>query len=232
MRKSFGRRGFTLIELLVVIAIIAILAAILFPVFAQAREKARTSSCSSNLKQIGLAQLMYDQDFDETSHPPAINPGAPGGGCSGCFQGGESGFRVSQCGWACAWAPNSSYIKNQQVWACPSRGDCGARPIGQWRSYGWNRGTENAKLGSFRFPAQTCMYSESAWSIAWLPIHRGCCGSNANLQRPDLYPHFIGRPHTGGANMVFWDGHVKWIKPEGLPLDDGYAENKGIYFEN
>ena len=59
------RRGFTLIELLVVIAIIAILAAILFPVFAKAREKARSASCESNLKQISLAVLMYAQDYDE-----------------------------------------------------------------------------------------------------------------------------------------------------------------------
>ena len=61
-----GRRGFTLIELLVVIAIIAILAAILFPVFAKAREKARQSSCQSNLKQLGLAFAQYHQDYDET----------------------------------------------------------------------------------------------------------------------------------------------------------------------
>ncbi|MGC4047809.1 MAG: DUF1559 domain-containing protein [Armatimonas sp.] len=64
-----NRRAFTLIELLVVIAIIAILAAILFPVFAQAREKARQSTCLSNLKQLGLAAMMYTQDYDETLHP-------------------------------------------------------------------------------------------------------------------------------------------------------------------
>src|SRR5437660_5346619 len=63
------RRGFTLIELLVVIAIIAILAAILFPVFAQAREKARQASCMSNLKQFGVATQMYTQDYDETLFP-------------------------------------------------------------------------------------------------------------------------------------------------------------------
>jgi len=77
MHRSRGSRGFTLIELLVVIAIIAILAAILFPVFAQAREKARQTSCISNLKQIGLATLMYAQDYDETYpngwHPDGIN---------------------------------------------------------------------------------------------------------------------------------------------------------------
>jgi prepilin-type N-terminal cleavage/methylation domain-containing protein len=63
------RRGFTLIELLVVIAIIAILAAILFPVFAQAREKARSAACLSNLKQVGMATRMYSQDYDEVLVP-------------------------------------------------------------------------------------------------------------------------------------------------------------------
>ena len=84
-----SNRGFTLIELLVVIAIIAILAAILFPVFAQAREKARQTSCLSNMKQVGLGLLMYTQDYDEqfpradytlpVGTPSPLNPGATGG---------------------------------------------------------------------------------------------------------------------------------------------------------
>ena len=74
--RPTARRGFTLIELLVVIAIIAILAAILFPVFAKAREKARQASCASNLKQIGIATMQYVQDNDETYYPHRLNCGA------------------------------------------------------------------------------------------------------------------------------------------------------------
>jgi len=72
--RTRSRSGFTLIELLVVIAIIAILAAILFPVFAQAREKARQASCESNEKQIGLAITQYVQDYDETYMPATLSP--------------------------------------------------------------------------------------------------------------------------------------------------------------
>jgi prepilin-type N-terminal cleavage/methylation domain-containing protein len=101
----FKRRGFTLIELLVVIAIIAILAAILFPVFARAREKARQASCQSNEKQIALAVLMYAQDYDEMLIPqwiPDLSANPP-----------------YQC-WPDVVAP---YIKNSQVFLCPSNKD-------------------------------------------------------------------------------------------------------------
>src|ERR1035438_9360122 len=106
------RRGFTLIELLVVIAIIAILAAILFPVFAKAREKARTSACSNNAKQIGVAFLQYVQDFDE-KYPPYDTDTVSG-----------------RYGWVMLIQP---YIKSTQVFVCPSD----TAPANQAASGGW-----------------------------------------------------------------------------------------------
>src|SRR5471032_1752630 len=97
------RKGFTLIELLVVIAIIAILAAILFPVFARARENARRASCQSNLKQIGLGMLQYAQDYDER---------IPFGVFAGYGNSLPDGI-----GWA---GPLYPYLKSAQIFVCPS----------------------------------------------------------------------------------------------------------------
>ncbi len=110
-QPSFDRRGFTLIELLVVIAIIAILAAILFPVFAQAREKARQTSCLSNLKQIGLALIMYSQDYDE-AFPSVIAQQSQDGGCAPNLE-----WYALGGGWTTLANP---YIKNGQIFRCPS----------------------------------------------------------------------------------------------------------------
>ena len=124
-RIVFRRQGFTLIELLVVIAIIAILAAILFPVFAQAREKARQTSCLSNMKQLGLGLNMYVQDYDETwpRNDDCINGGtvAPSGAPAtaiGCSTAPYFGDRINHYKW---WYWVYPYVKNTQILFCPSR---------------------------------------------------------------------------------------------------------------
>src|SRR5438105_732485 len=102
-----GRNGFTLIELLVVIAIIAILAAILFPVFARARDNARRSACQSNLKQIGLGVLQYVQDYDER---------LPLQGDDSCYTPSTTGFMDSTCSTPSALRSIQPYIKSTQVY--------------------------------------------------------------------------------------------------------------------
>src|SRR5262245_25024705 len=114
------RPGFTLIELLVVIAIIAILAAILFPVFAQAREKARAISCLSNTKQMGLALMQYCQDYDETN----VMNGYAGGGPQ----------------WPDLLQP---YIKNDGILVCPSSNKGNYNPSWNSRGADWDGWTTN-----------------------------------------------------------------------------------------
>jgi len=140
------RKGFTLIELLVVIAIIAILAAILFPVFAKAREKARAITCESNLKQIGLAFIMYTQDANE--HTPG---GTVGGNTA--------------TGWA---SQINGYIKASGAWKCP---DDTTQPVTTTAannggtvipiSYALNGNVNNLALAQFSAPASTVLNFEA-----------------------------------------------------------------------
>jgi prepilin-type N-terminal cleavage/methylation domain-containing protein/prepilin-type processing-associated H-X9-DG protein len=133
MNRSQSRSGFTLIELLVVIAIIAILAAILFPVFAQAREKARAASCLSNTKQLGLGVVMYVQDYDETF--PYWNWG-------NSWSGGSTTPNHFESLWFNAIYP---YVKNAQVYACPSANTHDT--LDQNEIWGWTNTTDVTQVG-------------------------------------------------------------------------------------
>src|SRR5436190_13511915 len=123
-RIRAAQTGFTLIELLVVIAIIAILAAILFPVFAQAREKARSISCLSNTKQISLAYAMYNQDYDEGFPATVTERQAPPGTPDTADARSPFSYRVLL----------QPYIKSQQVFKCPSAPNWPAPAPGAWWS--------------------------------------------------------------------------------------------------
>jgi len=214
-----GRHGFTLIELLVVIAIIAILAAILFPVFARAREKARQASCQSNEKQLTLGFLMYAQDYDER--------------LPGQITWTNSGTEYT---WHSKIFP---YIKNVPVYTCPSGPDQGAmnepavEPPGgdTWwvpdalngircgygynLALGWGYGhyPSGAALGQIQFPAETMLLGDNAHPVhaccgagerTWFPRRCGYCPAPADWQ-DEKYT-----AHSGGSNLGLVDGHVKW----------------------
>ena len=176
------RAGFTLIELLVVIAI---LAAILFPVFAKAREKARQSSCLSNLKQIGLAEMQYEQDYDEMTASYSSHPGS-----------------TAQYVWYDMLAP---YMKNTQLLKCPSGTGTGVSHYGpNITNVGTNGSTGQAYLycfrstANFQMPAETLLFSESS------------SGSYVRYNYPTAVQGLTS-PHNDGANVAFFDGHAKWM---------------------
>ena len=192
------RHGFTLIELLVVIAIIAILAAILFPVFARAREKARQSSCLSNTKQLALSVLMYVQDYDESFMFANLNP-------PGTY-------------WYVAAEP---YIKNAQIRVCPSKSNlaCGYGYNMDYLGYSWGTaGTQTTpiKLADIQSPAETVMLSDSN-SIYSFYGGRGSGGSpvydtnSYNGWDPNNPSGGAAFRHNDGSNHAFIDGHSKWL---------------------
>lgn len=208
MQKIVKARGFTLIELLVVIAIIAILAAILFPVFAKAREAARKTSCQSNEKQLGNAIAMYVQDYDERF--PIV----------------RSANLAAFSDWRGAIFP---YVKNLGVYQCPSNnstanpynGDCqtvtlapgvpqvyisygwatinGNNPVANGFSYGG--GAAGPSLAQIDAAADTLTVVESTTTCTdfceW-------CGGSAGPKPTD--------GHSGNSNFLFADGHVKALK--------------------
>jgi len=228
-------RAFTLIELLVVIAIIAILASILFPVFARARENARRASCSSNLKQIALGVIMYGQDYDE--HMPIVVGASADISESNPF------------GWADALQP---YLKSTQIFQCPS--DSVGPPSGsyatqvqnkQYSDYWINYQATNISQASFDAPSMTILLGDGDASLSGDPgVTNGYKGSSRYTStsrynssggaKVNTNPcSSAGRAsfrdatrHLEGANFAFADGHVKWEK--GLSGSDGY-ESQNVY---
>ena len=200
-RRNRRRRGFTLIELLVVIAIIAILAAILFPVFARARENARRAGCQSNLKQIGLGILQYTQDYDEKFPQMPNNDQAPLSNTSG-FLG--------------AIYP---YTKSYQLYRCPSVSAGGV----DTQSYPGNgaifriAGLNQAAIGTSYGVAGTIMVQEYNYTSEPKSILRPFGEVNVALRGQYWHNIAAGKEeysnnHFDGGNLLFVDGHVKWRK--------------------
>jgi prepilin-type N-terminal cleavage/methylation domain-containing protein/prepilin-type processing-associated H-X9-DG protein len=193
------KRAFTLIELLVVIAIIAILASILFPVFARARENARRASCMSNLKQIGLGAMMYVQDYDEKypilsylDSEQVVPPNGVG--------------TTNNC-WIFRLQP---YLKSSQLFNCPSstRAWTGDQNAAANTSYGANSmflqaGTA-VSMASVDKPSQTIMFGDSDGASPYTFFNYYYSGPSA--------VRYLSDRHLDGANIAFADGHVKWMK--------------------
>jgi len=207
------RSGFTLVELLVVIGVIAVITAMMFPVFAKAREKARTVVCASNLKQLGNALDMYTQDYDE------LLPGV----CLWDYAN-DVGY-----GYANVIYP---YVKSNQVYICPSAG----RPWGMrvWRlhcTYGYNSvlGCDEwwtgkwycsreigARIARVQRTAELAVLGETDWYFRANPPYGGCCpfsvdvycnpasGGQLNMRYFAINPR-----HIDGSNVLYVDWHVK-----------------------
>ena len=238
MSNRSARFAFTLIELLVVIAIIAILAAILFPVFARARENARRSSCQSNLKQIGLGIMQYMQDYDETVMPHWLGPDV--------FPGNIRWMDLTQ-----------PYVKSTQIFVCPSQSDA-KYTIGSATETGSYTGSsayfddatrtsmsivnsnELVKLSEMETPTTTFWVSDSSGYTPKrpegfeFPFTTADTLSLTTTQPPAItssaFPaRFLPFRHLDTINVLFCDGHVKSIKPAFL-LARGGTNNLYYHF--
>ncbi len=213
--KRFRTRGFTLIELLVVIAIIAILAAILFPVFAKARESARRASCASNLKQIGIGWMMYAQDYDER----VMRLSTAGGSKTFYWWGSWDGTKLRE---------NEGllfpYMKSSQINACPSFDNTLRAALGL-TGYAYNYSYLSpstyapptyaetpipVNLARIQAPSNTVCFADGA-GIDF--ADKKTLQGNTFLEPPSSnYPTFHAR-HNEMGNVLWADGHVKARKP-------------------
>jgi len=229
MKNERDDRAFTLIELLVVIAIIAILAAILFPVFAQAREKARQSACASNLKQIGTALMMYVQDYDETFPNRRYPP-----------YGTVAANDYDQNSWRSLIQP---YVRNAQILVCPSNpdkdtpswdpefrvsyagnfnngGPGNVAETGTGKGVFGNGGSPGVPLAAIARPSELISVTEIQ-SIPYVTfvVERGDLSYTWNAGKyngrtfNNVYISALFKGHSGMTNYVFTDGHVKALRP-------------------
>ena len=187
-------RGFTLIELLTVLAVLSILAVVLFPVFAQAREKARQASCLSNLRQIGIASLLYAQDADETLPPWQVNVLL-------YWVGGRTraGLPLDKSR-GLIWP----YLKSGAIQNCPSY--VGGRRLGG-TGYGMNILLDRAPLATLDRPTETLLFADAG--IPDFP-ERGKIGETIIIQPPYLWvpsPEMDFR-HQGATHIAWADSHV------------------------
>jgi prepilin-type N-terminal cleavage/methylation domain-containing protein/prepilin-type processing-associated H-X9-DG protein len=229
LRRHSNKRGFTLIELLVVIAIIAILAAILFPVFAKAREAARKTACINNLKQLGTGIMMYAQDYDETM--PSANFGGLGATPT-----------YASYGWSYIFVILEPYLKNQGILACPSAPKMMVGPAPQinvnyaYSEYIYDQGrgfSSLAALGNNNYGvASLAILGDSRFSGIFNDWDSGNTGSTT-------YPtNYLGRvylanntvPRHEGSNFVYADGHAKFSPVQSIvcPASNGSAGEKPL----
>lgn len=226
------RHAFTLIELLVVIAIIAILAAILFPVFAQAREKARGTSCLSNLKQIGIGTALYVQDYDEHLF---IREYTIGGDPTYNYQVWNAKRRIADSTWDVTQGVLQPYMKSYQIQECPSSktlaaGTTTTTDLG----YGFNQtyllpsASYSAGIPFITNVSETVLMADTA-IISGGKVVRFA----ANWAPSASYPTLHGL-HTGTANVLWLDSHAKAAHPSyrttaslGYPASQWQGENIG-----
>jgi len=206
MRDCKRAKGFTLIELLVVIAIISILAAILFPVFARARENARRASCMSNLKQIGLGMMMYVQDYDGKYFLRRFD------------------YPAGTYTYFGPWGSNPGflqpYVKSTQLFSCPSGDATSSYPSGYAINLKLGTGVSSIITQSrVEVPSEMIVFYDTTWALSgYVPTANSwttgtwnvnfCKTAGASPCDAEDGQHY-GR-HLDGANTAYMDGHVKW----------------------